>query len=79
MTQIFASCPEGSSAVERAIKAYQETVKAPSKYEIINGVTFYYGDMNMTDALISQLEKFARECDDDVYSGCEEDGRLLIY
>lgn len=79
LTQFFASCPEGSSAVERAIKAYQETVKAPSKYEIINGVTFYYGDMNMTDALISQLEKFSGECNDDIYSVCEEDGRLLIY
>lgn len=79
LTQFLTSCPEGSSAVEKAIKAYQETMKAPSKCEIINGVTFYYGDMNMTDALISQLEKFSRECDDDIYSVCEEDGRLLIY
>lgn len=71
--------PEDVEAVGRAIRAYKETRKTAQRYEVINGVTFYYDDMTMTDELISELEKFSKVCDDDAYSICQDDGRLVIY
>lgn len=71
--------PEDVEAVGRAIKAYKETRKTALRYEVINGVTFYYDDMAMTDELISELEEFSKVCDDDAYSICQDDGRLVIY
>lgn len=75
----FSVYPEDIDAVGRSIKAYRETMRKPSQYEIINGVVFYYNNIAMTDELISILEDFSKECDDDAYSVCEEDGRLVIY
>ena len=71
--------PEDVEAVGRAIRAYKETRKTARRYEVINGVTFYYDDMTMTDELISELEKFSKVCDDDTDSICQDDGRLVIY
>lgn len=75
----FELFPEDVEAVGRAIRAYKETRKTTSRYEVINGVTFYYDDMTMTDELISELEKFSKVCDDDAYSICQDEGRLVIY
>lgn len=71
--------PEDIEAVRRVIAAYKETIKNPSKYEVINGVIFYYDNMIMTDELISDLEEFSKKCEDDAYTVYEEDGRLVIY
>lgn len=66
-------------AVGKAVRAYKETKKIAPRYEVINGVTFYYDDMVMTEGLISELEKFSEVCDEGAYSICEDDGRLVIY
>ncbi len=71
--------PEDIEAVGKAIKAYKETKKIAPRYELINGVKFYYDDMTMTDELITELEKFSKVCDDNAYSICQDDGRLVIY
>ncbi|MCM1048952.1 MAG: Panacea domain-containing protein [Clostridiales bacterium] len=75
----FALFPEDIEAVGRAIKAYKETGKMALKYEVVNGVTFYYDGMTMTDELIAELEKFSKVCDDNAYSICQDNGRLVIY
>ncbi len=75
----FDRFPEDIQSVGRAIAAYKETKKYPSKREIINGVSFYYSGISMTEELMAELEKFSEMCDDDSYSICYEDGRLVIY
>ena len=75
----FKMYPEDIEAVGRAIRAYKETRKSASKYEVINGVTFYYDDMVLTDKMISDLEKFSRVCEDNAYSICDDEGRLVIF
>lgn len=75
----FDTFPEDIEAVGRAIKAYKETRKTASRYEVVNGITFYYDDIVMTDELIEELEKFSKVCDEDAYSVCQDDGRLVIY
>ena len=75
----FSAFPDDIEAVGRAIKAYKETKKNTPRHEVINGVTFYYDDLVMTDELIAELEKFSKVCEEDAYSICQEDGRLVIY
>lgn len=75
----FRAFPEDIEAVARAVRAYKETQKKEPRYEVVNGVTFYYDDMVMTDEIISELEKFSQMCEDDAYSICIDDGRLVIF
>lgn len=76
----FNAFPEDIEAVGTALKAYRETRKKTSKYEVVNGVTFFYDDdITMTEELISDLEKFSMVCDDDAYSIAQDDGKLVIY
>lgn len=75
----FRAFPEDIEAVARAVRAYKETQKNAPRYEVVNGVTFYYDDMVMTDEIISELEKFSQVCEDDAYSICIDDGRLVIF
>ena len=75
----FEVFPEDVEAVGRAVKAYRETQRAAPRYEVVNGVTFYYDNMTITDEVIAELEKFSQVCEDDVYSICRDDGRLVIF
>lgn len=75
----FESFPEDVEAVGRAVRAYRETQRKAPRYEVVNGVTFYYDDMAITDEVIADLEKFSRVCEDDAYSICMDDGRLVIF
>lgn len=75
----FGAFPEDIEAVGKAVRAYRETQKVPSRYEVVNGVTFYYDDITMTDEVTAELEKFSQECEDDVYSICRDDGKLVIF
>ncbi|MCI9584788.1 MAG: DUF4065 domain-containing protein [Clostridium sp.] len=75
----FEDFPEDIEAVGRAVRAYRETRRIAPRYEVVNGVTFYYDDMIMTDDVIAELEKFAQICEDDAYSICRDDGRLVIF
>ena len=68
-----------SVVVGKAVRAYKETQKIAPRYEVVNGVIFYYDDMIMTDDIISELEKFSQLCEDDAYSICMDDGRLVIF
>lgn len=71
--------PEDIEAVGKAVRAYKETQKIAPRHEVVNGVTFYYDDIVITDDTISELEKFSRVCEDDAYSICMDDGRLVIF
>lgn len=75
----FNAFPEDIEAVGKAVRAYKETKKTAPKHEVINGVTFYYENMTLTEELITELEKFSKVCDDDAYSICHDNGRLVIY
>ena len=75
----FEVFPEDVEAVGRAVKAYRETQRAAPRYEVVNGVTFYYDNMTITDEVIAELEKFSQMCEDDAYSICRDDGRLVIF
>ncbi len=75
----FSAFPEDIEAVGKAIKAYKETQKNAPRHEVINGVTFYYDDIALTDDVIAELEKFSRVCEENVYNVCKDDGRLVIY
>lgn len=75
----FETFPEDVEAVGRAVRAYRETQKKAPRYEVVNGVTFYYDDMTISDEVIAELEKFSQVCDDDAYSICMDDGRLVIF
>ena len=68
----FEVFPEDVEAVGRAVKAYRETQRAAPRYEVVNGVT-------ITDEVIAELEKFSQMCEDDAYSICRDDGRLVIF
>ena len=75
----FKSFPEDIEAVGRAVRAYKETQRKAPRYELVNGVTFYYDDMTITDEVIAELEKFSQVCEDDAYSICRDGGRLVIF
>ena len=61
------------------ISAYRETASDAAKYEIINGVTFYYDGFALTDDMIDRLESFSLSAEDDTYSVYVDNGRLVIY
>lgn len=46
----FDAFPEDIKAVGDAVRAYEETKRIASRYEVINGVTFYYDNIVMTEA-----------------------------
>ncbi len=75
----FSDFPEDIEAVGKAVRAYRETKKNAPKYEVVNGVIFYYENMTMTEEIVAELERFSEICEDDVYSICEDGGRLVIY
>lgn len=47
--------------------------------ETINGVTFYYDNMELTDSIMEQLEEFAQYADEDDYTVYLDNGELVIY
>ena len=61
------------------ILAYRETASDTAKYEIINGVTFYYDGFALTDDMIDRLESFSLSAEYDTYSVYVDNGRLVIY
>ena len=75
----FRAFPDDIELVGRAISAYRETKRNIPKYEVVNGITFYYDNLLMNDDIISELEKFSQVCDDDAYSLYMEDGKLVIF
>ena len=75
----FVAFPEDIEAVGKAVRAYKETQKTALRYEVVNGVTFYYDDITVNDEVLAELEKFSRVCEDDAYSICIDDGRLVIF
>ncbi len=75
----FNAFPEDIEAVGKAVRAYKETMRMAPRYEVVNGVKFYYDDMVITDDIIAELERFSYVCEDDAYSICNDDGRLVIF
>lgn len=61
------------------LSAYKEAATDVTASEIINGITFYYDGISLTDDIISQLELFSLSADDDTYSVYLDNGRLVIY
>lgn len=73
------SFPKDIEAVKRVLKAYVGTQESIHRKETVNGVTFYFDDLKMTDSLLSKLEEFSLVCEDDTYTVCMDEERLVIY
>lgn len=70
-----------SDDVERmkeVLDAYQQSVNDQTASEVINGVTYYYDDIQLSDEIIDQLERFSLAAEEDVYSIYLDDGKLVI-
>ncbi len=70
---------EDIKKVHEIVSAYKEVMENVSAKELINGVTFYYDDLILTDQIINELEKFSLTADDDTYSVYVDSGKLVIY
>ncbi len=65
--------------MKEIISAYNETSSMGSNCEIINGVTFFYDGVILTDSIMKELEDFSLLAEDETYSIYLDDGRLVIY
>ncbi len=70
---------EDINRMKEIISAYKEAANDVAASEIINGVTFYYDGLVLTDEIIDQLENFSLSAEDDIYSVYLDNGRLVIY
>lgn len=70
---------EDINRMREIISAYKEAASDVTASEIINGVTFYYDGLVLTDEMIEQLENFSLSAGDDTYSVYLDNGRLVIY
>lgn len=70
---------EDIDRMREIITAYRETAKEASSCEIINGVTFFYDDIELTDDILDQLEMFSRTADEDSYSVYLDGGRTQCF
>lgn len=61
------------------IFAYREGKNAKTTSKTINGVTFYFENLLLTQNIMNQLESFSLSADDDTYSVYFDNGRLVIY
>lgn len=61
------------------IAAYKESQNDVVAKEEINGIAFYYDNMEMTDEIIDQLEDFSIHAEDNAYSVCLDNDRLVVY
>lgn len=75
----FSEFAEDVELVGRAVRAYKETRRNSPRYEVINGVTFYYDDIIVDENVAAELEKFSLVCEENVYSVCNDKGKLVIY
>ncbi len=64
--------------MREVLDAHQQSINDTSASEVINGVTYYYDGIQLTDEIIDQLEHFSLAAEDDVYSVYLDDGRLVI-
>lgn len=70
---------EDINRMREIISAYKEAASDVTASEIINGVTFYYDGLVLTDEMIEQLENFSLSAEDDTYCVYLDNGRLVIY
>lgn len=71
---------EDIKRMKEVISAYKESSADDFKKEIINGVTYYFGkDFEITDEILSKLEKFALSAEDNSYTVYFDNGNLVIY
>lgn len=70
---------EDINRMREIISAYKEAASDVTASEMINGVTFYYDGLVLTDEMIEQLENFSLSAGDDTYSVYLDNGRLVIY
>lgn len=73
------SCESDINRMKEIIAAYNDISSDVTASEIINGITFYYDNITLTDEIIEQLEIFSLSAEDDSYSVYEDCGRLVIY
>lgn len=67
--------------IKLILQAYEDTQDESNHYEIINGVTYYYepNEIQLTDDVIEELERFSLEAEDETYSIYMDDGEMVIY
>lgn len=75
----MASDAEDIARMREIISAYRETSSDAMRSEIINGVTFFYDNFELTDEIIDQLDAFSWLADDDMYTVYLDDGKLVVY
>ena len=63
------------------LDAYENTQDDTDKFEIINGVKYYYdsNEIELTDKVIEELERFSLDADEKTYSIYMDDGDMVIY
>lgn len=61
------------------VSAYRDTASDTATCKIINGVTFYYDGLTLTDDMIDRLECFSLSAEEDTYSVYVDNGMLVIY
>ena len=71
--------PEDIERMHEIISAYQDTSYDAMYSETINGITFYYDDLVLTDEIIERLENFSLSADDNAYTIYMDNGELVIY
>ncbi len=70
---------EDIANMRQVLEAYKNSACDAMKYEVVNGVTYYYEGFELTEAIIDELENFSLSAEDDSYSVYLDDGKLVIF
>ena len=70
---------EDFERMREIISSYRDTAKNAMYSETINGVTFYYDNLVLTDEITDKLETFSLLADDKAYTVYLDNGKLVIY
>lgn len=70
---------EDIETMKDIIEAYKETALDKSSKEVINGIAFYYDDMELTDEIYNYLEEFSLSAEDDAYTIYKDGEALVVY
>lgn len=65
--------------IKDLISSYKKTFNDVMANECINGITFFYDNMELTDEIIDKLEMFSYSAEDDSYTVYIDEGELVIY
>lgn len=70
---------EDIERMKEIVKAYKDSLKDAVSTEVVNGITFYYDGLELTDDLLEELYKFSLSAEDNAYSIYLDEEGLVIY